>query len=147
MYFKSAGRDSLSASLPDSYHAWFCVIAFHPGESVVAKSSVDLHFWRVGVQVFFQRVHTILVLATHVTQPVCFALATLRAKGALELRFFAALPMHMALQRVLPHVWTTASGTSELTGRFLADIIAGLGYLQLGEWYHRLFLSLPSLHG
>lgn len=91
-------------------------IAFYPPASVAVKNSVELHFRRIRMQIILQRVHVLPVLATYVTQPVCFALATLRTKWASELRFFAAFPVRVTLKRVLPHVRTAASGTGESAG-------------------------------
>lgn len=101
---------------------------------------VDLYFRHIEVQIFLD-IQFILMLATYVTLPVCFALTTLRAIRTFKLRLLSALPMLMALQRVFPPVRTAASGAGESTERRV-DIVPSFRYLQLGERHYYIFLRL-----
>jgi len=107
---------------------------------------VNFYFWRVWLQMFVHEVSFVPVLPTYMSLPVCLAFATLWTERTLELRLFTALPLHMALQRVLPHIWTATSRAAELARWFLADVIAGFWYLQFSKWYQGLFVYFPGLH-
>jgi len=57
----------------------------------------------------FEIVHQLFVLTLNMPNLVGPSFAFLRTKGALELGFFATLPLHMARERVLPNVGPSTS--------------------------------------
>lgn len=109
-------------------------------------SLIYLELGRVREQVCLHVPDFVQMLAAYVSEPMGFPLAPLRAEWALKLWLLPALPVHVSLQRVLPHVRSSASAAPELAGRLLAHVVARLRYLELGERQQPLLLDLPRLN-